>query len=234
MRKRRPAKLLLVCLLLGAIVNVLVAWGLVLFNDRVEERSQHEINGGFVETWRTHVPSDWSRLPEIAFVSTGTFGMETLSLFDFGIAAESLKRAPDWSGSIELEGVRATSDKTTFRGLSRLQVGWPLHAMEFMVIFDTASVGDPQNINATKPIDFPFNLGTRRLPYGPLWPGLFANTIFYAAIVWLMIRGPWETRRRWRELHGKCGACGYPRGESPICTECGGDLSKAWGHAAKS
>jgi hypothetical protein len=88
--------------------------------------------------------------------------------------------------------------------------------------------------SATKAIEFPLNLGTHRLPYGPLWSGLIVNTIFYAAIVWLMIRSPIETRRRWRELRGRCGACGYPRGESTVCTECGSDLMRSWGRAAQT
>jgi hypothetical protein len=67
------------------------------------------------------------------------------------------------------------------------------------------------------------------LPTGLIWPNFGINCIFYAAIIWLLMRGPAETRRRLREWRGRCSACGYPRGQSTLCTECGADLSRAWG-----
>jgi len=212
MRKRHPAKLMLVCLLLGAIVNVLVAWAAVVFNDgRMEERSTVEVGDESLRLWSAIVPADWTRRPDVEFVNTATFGMETLSLVDMD---------------------HGSTPNAWFRALSRLKAGWPLRSFASMSLVDP-NEDESQIISATKAIEFPFNLGAHRLPYGPMWQGLIANTIFFAAIVWLMIRGPWETRRRWRELRGKCGACGYPAGDSSVCTECGYNLSTAWGSAKR-
>ena len=64
----------------------------------------------------------------------------------------------------------------------------------------------------------------RALPLRPIWPGFAANTLFYAALLWL----PFAVRRFIRVRRGLCPACCYPMGESAVCTECGKALP---GHA---
>jgi hypothetical protein len=59
------------------------------------------------------------------------------------------------------------------------------------------------------------------LPFLPLWPGFAINTAFYAAICWLLFAAPFALRRRLRLRLGRCAACAYPVGSSPFCTECG-------------
>ena len=60
----------------------------------------------------------------------------------------------------------------------------------------------------------------------PIWPGIAVNTVFYAAIIWLVILGPFALRRYLRRRRGLCPACAYPMGESDVCTECGKVLPK--------
>ncbi len=55
--------------------------------------------------------------------------------------------------------------------------------------------------------------------------GLSTNTLFYAAILWLLIGGLFALRRFLRVRRGLCPKCAYPMGESSVCTECGGLLS---------
>ena len=55
----------------------------------------------------------------------------------------------------------------------------------------------------------------------PIWPGFAVNTVFYAAVLWLLIPGPFVLLRTIRLRRGLCPKCTYPMGESPICTECG-------------
>jgi hypothetical protein len=62
---------------------------------------------------------------------------------------------------------------------------------------------------------------TRRLATHPIWPGFAINTIFYAAILWLLFAAPGFVRRRLRARRGQCPACAYPVGSSNVCTECG-------------
>ena len=40
------------------------------------------------------------------------------------------------------------------------------------------------------------------LPLRPIWPGFAVNTIFYAAILWLVIPGPIALRRHIRRKRG--------------------------------
>ncbi len=64
------------------------------------------------------------------------------------------------------------------------------------------------------PVDY------RLLPLRPTWPGFAINTLFYAAILWLL-PGSFALRRFLRVKRGLCPKCAYPMGESSVCTECG-------------
>ena len=64
---------------------------------------------------------------------------------------------------------------------------------------------------------------TRALPLLPIWPGFAVNTIFYAAILWPLICGPFVLRRLIRRKRGLCVACGYDlrHADHNACPECG-------------
>jgi hypothetical protein len=64
----------------------------------------------------------------------------------------------------------------------------------------------------------------RALPLQPIWPGFAINALLYAGILWLLFAAPFALRRRIRGgriKRGRCPACAYPIGESDVCTECG-------------
>ena len=69
-----------------------------------------------------------------------------------------------------------------------------------------------------------FLANPRVLPLRPLWPGFAVNTFFYAAVLWLLIPGPFLLRRFIRMKRGRCVKCGYPLGDSAVCSECGKPL----------
>ncbi len=46
-------------------------------------------------------------------------------------------------------------------------------------------------------------------PVGVVGPGFAINTIFYAAILWLLTLGPFTARRMIRRRRGRCIKCGY-------------------------
>src|SRR5204863_9181926 len=57
----------------------------------------------------------------------------------------------------------------------------------------------------------------------PIWPGFAINTIFYAAILWLLFVAPFKLRR-WRRIkRNHCVKCNYDlRGTThQRCPECG-------------
>ncbi len=64
---------------------------------------------------------------------------------------------------------------------------------------------------------------SRALPLLPIWPGFAVNTVFYAALLWPLICGPFALRRHLRRKRGLCVACGYDlRGDlTRGCPECG-------------
>jgi hypothetical protein len=80
--------------------------------------------------------------------------------------------------------------------------------------------------------DEDFWLAPRALPLHPIWPGFLINALFYAAVLWLLIPGPFALRRFTRIRRGRCVKCGYDlRGQPPEpaaagCPECG------WGRDA--
>ncbi len=63
----------------------------------------------------------------------------------------------------------------------------------------------------------------RLLPLRPIWPGFGINTLFYAAILWPVILGPFALRRHFRRKRGLCVSCGYDlrHADHEACPECG-------------
>ena len=89
--------------------------------------------------------------------------------------------------------------------------GWPLLAL-------TSEWPDDRGVTVWA-LDF----GDEVLPMIPIWPGFVINTIFYGAILSLLILGPFALRRLIRRNRGQCIKCGYDlRGDfSAGCPECG-------------
>ncbi|MHC4711610.1 MAG: hypothetical protein ACYTA3_14740 [Planctomycetota bacterium] len=61
----------------------------------------------------------------------------------------------------------------------------------------------------------------RVLPLRPILIGNAVNTVSFAAVLWAIALGPGTLRRFIRRRRQLCQACGYPVGESELCTECG-------------
>ncbi len=61
----------------------------------------------------------------------------------------------------------------------------------------------------------------KALPLRPIFPAFVINTVFYAALLWLLIPGPFVMRRFMRVRRGLCPKCKYPMSESAVCSECG-------------
>jgi predicted RNA-binding Zn-ribbon protein involved in translation (DUF1610 family) len=66
------------------------------------------------------------------------------------------------------------------------------------------------------------------LPCKPVWPGFAINTVFYAAVLWVLLALPGAVRRFVRRKRGRCTRCGYDlrgqvadRDRKRQCPECG-------------
>ncbi len=180
-------------LLLGAVVNVAVAWGCAVRPG--EHSTLHDIE----HYWPRGTPQgrpgpNWA----VRYVGLGW----TLDVFEY---------FPDGSGS------PAEHDAALFRA------GWPAltwHSMDW-------TDGPTKTLRRSAGWDVGLYTGEYpELPLRPIWPGFAINTLFYATLLWLLIPGPFALRRFIRRKRGQCPACGYPAGESAICSECGKELSK--------
>lgn len=88
-------------------------------------------------------------------------------------------------------------------------------------------VGD--RIEGAWVIPIRFRLDFIVLPLKCLWTDFMVNTVFYAAVLWMVFAFPIALRRRRRIKRGLCPACAYPVGTSDLCTECGAAVTPRWG-----
>jgi hypothetical protein len=220
--KRRHQRLfkLLLFVLAGAIINVAVAWGCAVFvkfprDGRTLKYGNDEFGDPFVATTRRgfgHLRE--SRLP--------------------GRLKEGLTAPRRYEERVDFEWLDSGR-----RGCT-IFVGWPMLALtcrndrEMVMLHfpgadGLAADGDPSGslIGGIPlppgPDSGPWDMW-RALPYTPIYAGFAINTIFYAAIVWVLFAVPGVVRRRVRRKRGQCAACGYSlRGTPDIekCPECG-------------
>jgi len=217
--KRRLFKLV-VFLLLGAVVNVAVAWGCVLFVPLVNQPSDFLYR-------KTDV-----KIQEKSTYSQRTFGRTRMNVIVYiwdpeGGAVGSGTYVDDWQKSYSYE-----------------LTGWPMHCLtcfnpnEFLI--GTGS-NLQQRATLNKPIDSGIRIKHERisnqylpywraLPYKPLWMGFAVNSIFYSVFVWLAALLLYTLRLNIRLKRGRCLKCNYNlRGSSGGgCPECG------WGREAKA
>jgi hypothetical protein len=196
--RRRFIKLC-VFLTLGAILNVMVAWGV--------------------------------------FAEDGRFNLSLLSGFDSVGAMAACKPGGNtypgtsqftWSYCSfdylvhvrELAGFDATRDpgwKATIHGRIRstMTVGWPLRSLR-----GTFEDGD----------EYTRQRQLQRVIYTvrhPVNPGFAINTVFYAAVLWVLLALPGAVRRFVRRRRGRCTRCGYDLRATTtgVCPECGGPVT---------
>ena len=179
---------LLMCVVLGLILNFVVAWGCALW---ATPHQSGLINGPVLEQF-IFTPYQQQQLDNVKPISKLTgLGVEVLD------AIAMTAQAP--------VGVRT------------VEAGYPCHSLTGMQINSTINLGvierqlfSPRSLQLVKLI-----------PLRPLWPGFAINTIFYAAMLWVVFFVPGKVKRTLRRRRGQCPACAYPVGTSSVCTECG-------------
>jgi hypothetical protein len=215
---KRRVMLMIVCLVLGAVVNIAVAWSCAIWSRPNPADAIALPVGLSADIWNRIAPEAWQQevdeVDQQPNFSSGGGRQES-----FGIEIDTVSYA--------VQGRRLNGGVNDWRlrvwTVFEVRTGWPLRTTRAF----GADSSDDGKLATALAVVTPVNIDWislnrgQVLPCGPLWPGLLANTIFYAAIVWLIIRGPLEIRRRWWQFRGCCQACGYPIGSSPVCTECG-------------
>ena len=201
---RRRLLIIAIFLLAGVVVNVVVAWGCALRTGTSNDE----------ELLSTAAKSEWVQFIEYRRnVRPGVLSAVSCRGLDV----------------ITIEGIAA-------RGLTgpvvaqRCRAGWPILGMRGEKVAHLVAGSNTvksARFYAAIPIGQArkafFHNTPEILPFRPIWPGFAFDTIFYAAILWPLIIGPFALRRLIRRRRGLCPACGYDlrHAEHEACPECG-------------
>jgi hypothetical protein len=214
-----------VFLLLGAIVNVAVAWGLAVF-DVLPDRASRGGLGGSPVNW---VDQEWEapggyRL----WCEWSTTGQLP---YDGHVGFRPAELIRDWSPvprDTPDRVLRSHSAKLVWERHVLDARGWPmLSLLSWQRLTEASRYVDVIGIEIGQ-------MGSRLvagqsgfLPTRPIWPGFAINTVFYAAVLWMLFAAPFALRK-WRRIRrGLCPKCGYDlRGipTAPVRPECGSSL----------
>lgn len=209
-------------LVLGAVLNVAVAWGFA---------ASLQSKGKLVYYGRTtqHYPCwSWKRLEQTGTTIFASVVEESERMRGYVIDGELWGDVPP----VETAGLPSwlvfrDPRATDAIAVSHVAHGWPFRAMRYWWTWYDASGGQP-TVLPFHAIELSVDNRELRtaIPLHPIFAGFAINTFFYATILWLFVRGPVVLRRVVRRRRGRCPACGYPVGVSAVCTECGQPLPR--------
>ena len=206
---------ILLFLLLGAVVNVGVAWGLV------HEPKSHEV---IILTPTEILPLmtaqslvDWYKHSHIYGTRRISRGREQIILNDSMVNRLDSFTDENQREFYETEMILLLMKKPFLR---QTRSGWP-----FLSMYSWTSDTNPANERVTLGIE----IGSWIVPYGILLRGFSMNTIILATFMWAIWYGVSQARRSLRVCMGLCPYCAYDlRGtEHEACPECGTALVQA-------
>jgi hypothetical protein len=235
-----------VFLLLGAIVNVAVAWGCAVAFGSESETQSRLFPGANDE----HRP--WKALPvnEQAILAVGGWADKSNIIW----AATSYRGFLGWRE-------RYFFPFAEMKGIWGRSTNGPVNAYLAVKTADTAIVvettaGFPRQALGAQHFYYPAGTIKRKavparivhvqalalpslggvfpkadgyvVPTGVIWFGFAINTVFYGAVLWMLFAAPFALRKWRRVRRGLCPKCGYDlRGgrnrpiDAAVCPECG-------------
>ena len=186
-------------LLLGAVLTVAAAWAPALWYDFFGEDSGNvsAVTNDDLQWWRATVSADADHeLTKVVRRDRVSLGFDLVSMYS----------------------IKEVLKAEAFRG----RFGFPLQSLEY-----SQWELDPYPFRApawqTRGC-WILNRGGATIitfPLIPIWSGFGIDTLFFAALSTLILAGWRRLIRRRRLKRGRCPACKYPIGTSPVCTECG-------------
>lgn len=210
---RKHVTRIAILLLLGAIVNIAVAWWL------------HETNG----LGKGRIVTYWHGEPN-AFVSAGYRKCLGYIRFAYNVIPKSDLSAPMSRIISGREEIVWTLEEAIPRG-NRSSDGKPLrdyYCKAGLPLYTIDASNRSEFVDLTAAMDTALYVlvrdisqGSTRFPTRIIWSGLIINMVFYAGLLWTIFFGPFAARRWIRRRRGLCERCAYPTGTSPVCTECG-------------
>jgi hypothetical protein len=212
---KRWGRVIVLYLALGAVVNVGVAWALQRWGEQYLPDPANIVGSAGtlgkdeLRSWHRVAGPGWPDQPRTVWVNDA-LGSRCVDLIGLqGPDIEDLDLAYDeWVAQRKLRS--NYSVRIICRGLpvrSMAMEEW--YEFHFPTPFQRYCNG--------------VRLGSRFMPSRPLWPGFLANTVIYAAALWLLTLVPRTVKRSIRRHRHRCIACGYDlRGtEHEQCPECG-------------
>ena len=241
---KRRLLILAIFLLLGAVVNVAVAWACAAWINIIEFPSARApVKIGYVcsaagpRCWQVSVIDGLGAARYMSLAGHPPASSEHLAgRRDMPVRSRGV---PRWSGTydaerwIEIEQYEPEKGGIAVDILIEDARGFPLRSLwcEHVVglAFGSADPFPIVEVRGGIPVHLNESLArytSKALPLRPIWPASVMNTLFYATILWLLLLGPFALRRFLRVRRGLCPKCAYPMGESTVCTECGRLLPK--------
>ena len=234
---------IVVLLIIGAVVNIAVAWGCALGLPLLTVSGPFGRSGATGDRAPYWIVEELDRLGATRYVWTHVS-------FDFDNTPGTVLYIFDETEPVDLDGLPrwsrldyAKPPPQKYRGWGLFFIddarGWPLLAMssfsalgvdpvmDALLVKSSGGFSPPASLRPKPPfVDVEDELFNRPIvPLRPIWPGFAINTLFYAAILWLLTFSVFTTRRIIRRRLRHCIKCGYDlRGHSGgggVCPECG-------------
>lgn len=220
-------------LLIGLVLTVCGAWGMAALHDidePIDSYAVHERHGsvhvvGMVSVRRggTVVAANIRDGAYIETVVDDYRSQHAGSGRARDGASPGTGTLPHWSSA---RWPARTANGSNHVGHLDWAYGWPMRSLMYSHLTPSVGVwGVPGN--ATTPrsrMVTSLEIHPRiTLPYGPIWPGLLFNTLFYAAIWFALFTGLAAVRTARRLRRGLCPVCRYDLRGLPerACPECG-------------
>ncbi len=227
MTRRALCKRLAVCLVLGAVTTVAVAWGFALRGPNSRSKPTQVAYGPIKsEGGKSITPNEriWNggrirTLPAAAMSTTPGYRSKYVQDRPF----ESFSHG--WG--LDYDAFRARADRPDTVWVIEHAYGWPMPALWFVseqLKSKTAHIGGiklPKRWIGNRGKYNAFE--TRALPWRPVWAGFGLNTLFFGSIFAPLVFGSSIWRERRRRGCGRCPKCSYDLlGDLDAgCPECG-------------
>jgi hypothetical protein len=251
--RRMPMKshplLLLILVLAGALVNVAVAWACVLWSGLPSRKQYTAPTPGEVSRWHVQAPAVIGSEPIVVGIRAGRgLTLRQLSGLRHDPAVDIdpvISDSGEWFRATVMANGAQVAPRLRWDHFTQTLAGWPFRSLSgdrWQGSIYALSTREPDErrcalqldslprrgdvyraaipIRRDRPTDSPGGL----LPLRPVWPGLAADTFLYGAILWVLAAALARLRRFIRVRRHRCPVCGYPMGDSPVCTECGESL----------
>jgi hypothetical protein len=229
LRIRRIALRVLLFLILGAIVNVAVAWGFAAFGPYNKSKPETLFFRPLrnEKCWYAVVEDRYigERRFKVIIADSESVAYQFCEIWKFDYDPWTELEVPTWVRAHAISDVAIAAPKEA-RIFADASYGWPRSSLVYHISMTLRQFrnGDPAMTQ------WGFNSTTesastggdaRYLPLLPIWSGFVANTLFYGAVIWMLFAAPASLRRWQRVALGLCPKCAYPTGTSDVCTECG-------------